>query len=396
MRKTLIYLTLVLSAAAAPSSASAQLWFESDYLFWGRNNDSHRQFLNGPGGYNSDDLKFGVGNGYRLILGGGLGNWELEGSYSKIDNWSDSDGGFLLNPLALDSTAFNPIVFPGGPATRFGFENSLRNAANQAAELSESEFLLAGSAFAASYSSALQDIQLNLAQHRDVHWFRWGVGYRNLRITETAGLLTAGTFNALDLNDGAGIGDPGNGPNDGLAHDSLIAAGFTHVAGGASGYGGIDPGPPASSTTVATLFGGDTENRLSGAQVFVAVNGAPAEFFQLEGFLRLGLFYNSINASTIELVGGSGADDGVYQRVFNEKSSKVSFGFNPGLRALVHLTDYVSLTAGYEILLLTGIALAPDQIGNIQTNLLGTQTYSTDASGVFFAHGGNVGLEIRW
>ncbi len=95
-------------------------------------------------------------------------------------------------------------------------------------------------------------------------------------------------------------------------------------------------------------------------------------------------------------MGGSGADDGVYQRVFNEKSSKVSFGFNPGLRALVHLTDYVSLTAGYEILLLTGIALAPDQIGNIQTNLLGTQTYSTDASGVFFAHGGNVGLEIRW
>lgn len=394
MRRTLLTLLCLAGAAfGLPRPVSAQSWFEADYLFWGRTNGSDRQYI--TGGVASDDAKFDFASGYRLILGSGFGDYEVEGIFSHVEGWNGSRNSLLGPPLALDDTAANPILFPGG-ATTFAFRNGLYTAATGPLETSEGEFLLPGAFANTLVASNLRDFQLNFGTNRERSWFRWGVGYRNLRINESGGLMVGGTFNALDVDDGAGPASLiGNDPNDGLAHASLIAAGFTHVAGGADGYDAINPLVPSADGLTA-LFAGSTQNRLNGVQLQAALRGSPNDIIGFEGFVRLGLFYNEVKGRYSELVAGSRDDDSVYLRTFANDRDRASFGFNPGVRTFLNLTDYISLTAGYELLLLTGIALGPDQIGAANQTLLGTTDYRVDSSGVFIGHGGNVGLEIRW
>lgn len=394
MRQTLLpLLGLGLALWALPRSASAQSWFEADYLFWGRANTSDRAYI--TGGLGSDEAGFDFASGYRLTLGSGLGDYEVEAIFSKIEGWNDASFGLLGLPLVFDDSVPNPILYPAGAAT-LAFNNGLYAAATGPLETSEGEFLTPGAFIATTVSSSLRDLQVNLGTNRDRHWFRWGIGYRNLRLTEAGGLQTAGTFDALDVDDGAGPASPvGNDPNDGLAHASLLAAGFTHVAGAADGFDSLNPLIPSADGLTA-LFAGRAVNRLDGVQVQGALRGSPNDVVAFEGFLRLGLFYNRIEGSYTEVVAGSRNDDSIYLRAFSDDRSRASFGVNPGVRALLNLTDYISLTAGYELLVLTGIALGPDQIGSIQTTLLGTTGYKVDTSGVFVGHGGNVGLEVRW
>ncbi|MCA9055213.1 MAG: hypothetical protein KDA75_15340 [Planctomycetaceae bacterium] len=391
MRKTLLLLSFGLAAAGLPRTAAAQMWFESDYLFWGRTNGSSQDYI--TGGAASDDADFGFASGYRLILGGGVGNYEVEGIFSQINGWNGDGTSGLVLPVAFDGNAANAIVFPGG-ATTLALNSGLALAASQAAELSEAEFLTAGSIVTHSYSSNLRDIQLNFGSHRDLNWFRWGIGYRNVLINENGGAGIFGTFDALDIDDAAGPGDPNNDPNNGLATGSLAAAGFTSLR-GTGGFDSINPLVP-SADTISMIMTGTTENRLDGVQMMFGVSGSPHEVVTLEGFLRFGLFYNRINGSASELLVGGGDDDSVYFRTLGDSTAKASFGINPGFRSQINITDYIALTAGYELLILTGIGLGPDQLGQVQQNLLGVPSYKVDADGLFVGHGGNVGLEIRW
>lgn len=393
-------LTLLLCALGATRSASAQMWAEADYLFWNRVNTSDRSFLNGVGGMDSGDLDLGYTSGYRLILGGGIGNYEVEGSFLRIDEWSDDRFGTLANPLAFDDTRNNALVFPGGPASVLAFRNSLFAAATQslaADETNESEFLAAGAASRMSYQSSLRDVQANFGRHRDLGWWRWSIGYRGIKVNEVAGFGVAGPFNALDIDDAEGPAGPGigvNEPNDGLSDAALVAAGFTNVRGAADGFDAVSA--TGDTDIVAAIFGGSAANRLNGVQIGGAARLAPINEVMFEGFLKLGLFHNHIDGAVNEIVAGSGDDDSVYVRRFSQTKDKASVGANFGVRALLNVTDYLTLTAGYEALVLSGIALGPDQIGRLQTNVLGATSYALDSSGVFIAHGGSVGLEVRW
>jgi hypothetical protein len=392
MRKVLPLIVLGLLAVAAPRSASAQMWFEGDYLFWGRANNSQQTYVNG--GAASDDADLGIADGFRLTLGGGLGNYEVEAVFSRISEWSGDGTSTLALPVAFDATNTNAIVFPGG-ANTLAFASGLSLAASQTAELTESEFLTAGSFATHAYSSKLQDIQINFGSHRDLNWIRWGLGYREIVIDENGGFGLSGTFDALDVDDGAGPATPANNdPNNGLSDASLGAVGFTQIAGG-GGFDSIDPTIP-SVDRLAWLVNGTTENRLDGLQFLLAARTAPNDIVALEAFARIGLYYNRINGSVNELVVGSGDASGVFLRTLGDSTARASFGFNPGVRAALNLTDYISLTAGYEVLVLTGIGLGPDQLAQVQTNLLGSPTYKVDADGLFFGHGGNLGLEVRW
>ncbi|MEZ6064438.1 MAG: hypothetical protein R3B90_01745 [Planctomycetaceae bacterium] len=389
--------------AASPQAIQAQGWFEADYLFWSRGNDSSRQFIQGSSPMNSEDFDIGFSNGYRLTVGTALGDYELEAQYSKVDGWSDSLSGVLARPLALDDDGGNAIVYPAG-ADSLGFRNGLFDAATFASqsiisnEQSESEFLLPGTVTAGSYTGKLQDFQVNFGTSRTKNWYRFGVGYRNIRIQEGAGFLASGGFNALDNNDAAGPGGvapPVNDPNDGLSHAALTAAGFTNIGGGADGYDAINPAVPTLDR-ISALFNGQTDNELNGLQLSAAARMVPSEIFEFEVFGRLGLFHNRASGGYAELLAGGGTDNSNYLRSFVNDRERGSFGANFGIKGLLNITDYISLTAGYEVLVLTNIALAPDQIGNVQRDLFGNPHYALNASGLFFGHGGNLGLEIRW
>lgn len=392
MRKTLLLLAFGLTTVGAPQTASAQMWFDAEYLFWGRTNDSDQSYINGAA--NSGDVDFDFANGVRLTLGGGFGDYELEASFAQIDNWNgDSRGAFAL-PIAFDNTSLNALVFPAGAGT-LAFNSGLAIAATQGAEANEAEFLTAGSLLTHSYTTKLRDVQINFGSNRELNWLRWGVGYRELTIDENGGFGVSGTFDARDLDDGATIGFVGNDPNDGLDDGSLTTAGFVNTAGGGDGFDSIDAFTPTIDR-LAVLFNGTTENRLDGVQLSLAARTAPSDIFMLEAFTRVGLYYNRINGTVNELLVGSGDDDSVYYRSLGDSTAKASFGFNPGVRGALHLTDYISLTAGYEFLVVSGVGLGPDQLAQVQTNILGASAYEVDASGLFVGHGGNLGVEVRW
>ena len=64
------------------------------------------------------------------------------------------------------------------------------------------------------------------------------------------------------------------------------------------------------------------------------------------------------------------------------------------LSGLYRLTDVWNIRAGYSILWIEGLALAPDQLDfNFAASPSGNQLHN---GGGMFLHGANVGLEARW
>ena len=292
MRRTLLLLAFGLAAVAAPRPACAQMWFDAEYLFWDRSNDSDQTYITGAA--NSGDADFDFTNGFRLSLGGAIGDYELEASYAQIGNWDGNGSRTFALPIAFDNTALNPLVFPAGAGT-LTFNSGLGLASVEALEANEAEFLLGGALLTHSYSTKLQDIQVNFGSNRELNWLRWGVGYRELKLEENGGFGLSGTFDARDLDDNAGIGDIGNDANDGLDNDSLTANGFTNLV-SANGFDSIDPFTPTIDR-LSVLFNGTTENRLDGLQLTLAARTAPNDIFMVEAFTRLGLYYNRINGT---------------------------------------------------------------------------------------------------
>ncbi len=399
MRKPQLLLILTCLLVSSPQTALAQSWAETDLLFWTRSSNSDKSLITGVGGFNSNSLDFGLDSGYRLTVGTSFLDWEVEAQFSRIDEWSSSTSSALANGLVFDDTGANALIF-GAPPAAFGFLNGLFGAATETAaadESTEGEFLMPGAMARGFYDSSLQDFQLNVGSHRDLNWFRWAVGFRNIRLKENGRLITSGMFQAADVDDGALPGGVGNDPNDSLSHAALAAQGYTVLSGAADGFSGFDPtAVPATPTTLATLFGGSTENNLNGIQITTAARAQPNDVLLVEALLRLGLYHNNIDSTINELIVGQVNDDSVYIRRLSAGKNKLSFGVNFGVRGHLNLTDYITLTLGYEILALTGVALAPDQFGSVETNILGAQSHVVDADGLFVGHGGVLGLEVRW
>jgi hypothetical protein len=76
------------------------------------------------------------------------------------------------------------------------------------------------------------------------------------------------------------------------------------------------------------------------------------------------------------------------------QANNVAFEGEFNLSAIFRITDVWSLKAGYSVIWIEGLALAPDQLDfNFATSPSGN-TLSSD--GGMFIHGANVGLEARW
>ena len=138
----------------------------------------------------------------------------------------------------------------------------------------------------------------------------------------------------------------------------------------------------ASSHTVSTV------NRLYGGQLGLDAvlwdRGGPW-YFNAVG--KAGIYGVDADAATatvgvggaLPLVVASGGD--------------VAFVGELGFNAKYRITDRLTAIGGYNLLWISGVALAPEQLAT--TNIT-TGVATVDADGTLFAHGANVGLEYVW
>ncbi|WP_417747839.1 Lpg1974 family pore-forming outer membrane protein [Rosistilla oblonga] len=137
----------------------------------------------------------------------------------------------------------------------------------------------------------------------------------------------------------------------------------------------------ATPTTIDTA----AQNRLYGGQI-----GLESELFRkgkwsLDGFGQVGLFGNAAKQSTL-------LDTGVVQIRDAGDRGKFSFLAELGLNARRNLTSQLDLVAGYQIMWITSVAVASDEL--VHSNFIAP--HGVDASDSVFYHGATVGLEYHY
>lgn len=395
-----IALATVVLLSLLQTSVHAQMWADAEWLYFARLSGSNVPVISGPNGFSTDND--GSGSGYRLSIGGHIGDFEIDASFLNIEGLSSSSTGTLTNALSFDTEANNATVFNGGangtaPANTLAISNALFRAATYAGagdnETLEAEFLLPGATVALQSYTDVRSGEINFGTNRNLRPWRLGVGYRTWIVTDGTSSLISGTFDALDADDAQTVGGGTNDANDGLSHAALTSAGYGLVAGGADGFDAIAVGGP---DTLRIFDSGYARNELHGAQLTGAYQLFPLEWLTLEVIGRAGLYYNNVQGSVLEQLAGSVNDDSIYQRAFSGKKSAASFVGTLGFRGLFPITDYISVIAGYEAIFMGGVALGSKQFEGISTTPLGAEYYDPRSSNHLILHGGNLGLQITW
>jgi hypothetical protein len=383
----------------AGGTAHAQIQVEADYLIFNRVDSDSGRFITGPQGLSGGN-DYGFASGYRFGVVGGYDLYEVEALFSQVDGWTDNQTRVLTSGLSFDDASANAFVFPGGPANVIAFRNALFDAATRsgavgADETLEGELLQPGAIARLKSSSRYRDFELNFGTNRTTNWYRFGLGYRNIRLNDRTQFATIGTFDAIDVNDGAVSGGAGNDANDGLSDAALTAAGFQLTGGAADGYDAADVAG-AGPDTLAVFYAGNADNELNGVQAIAAAQLTESEYFVIELVGKAGVYHNSVHANTTEMLIGSGNDDSVYTRRFSDQKSTASFVGSLGLQARIPVTDYIVFTTGYEGIVLTGVALGTQQFDGIHPTLMGTTVYSAKANDSAFLHGAKFGFELTF
>ncbi|MBX3444411.1 MAG: hypothetical protein KF774_18575 [Planctomyces sp.] len=392
LRRSTTLLIMLATWMATSATAFAQVQFEADYLYMRQSGRDSGSLITGPGGLSTGDVNFGYESGFRFALSAGTDDWEIETMFSRVDGWSDSTQRTLGLPLLFDDAPF--------AGNRLGFVNSLGVAAsnpnaNGQDETLESERLQALATAGLRATSKFQDFELNLNTNRNRNWYRFGVGWRNLRLNENASLFATGTFDAIDTADGAVFGDPTNRPNDGLSDAALAAAGYSLLSGAGNGFDAADV-PGLGPDTLTLYYGGKADNELNGIQATFAARLVPLEWMSVEGIAKMGVFHNSVRARAAEYLIGSGNDDSIYGVDYSDSKGKGAFAGSLGIQMTLPVTDYINIINAYEATYVNGVALGPNQIRGMSTDIFGDRRFSAQANSSLVLHGGRLGIEVLW
>jgi len=335
------------SPSYAPCSPCPRVYGYAEGLFLERSNDSFDQPMivetidGNPGAtfLSTSDLDFNFDPAVRAVLGVRLHDgWAIEGSYLGL---RDSDASAFITPPDDETN----LTFPGGLVTN----------------------VISGvDRIYANYSSSLYTAELNLVHCRG-NCSAWsnpkaasatpvaGVGNRSRCQTFE---WFAG-FRYLSLNEGLNL----YGERDQQTHDGTVA---------------VEHGP----------YDIRTNNNLYGGQLGARLRGWGARL-GWEATGKAGIFGNDaqqeqyiLDFPDFELRPLTGAED-----------VQVAFLGELSLTAIYRLTDVWSLRAGYNVIWVSGLALAPDQLDFSGTLPAGDQLRST---GSMFLHGASCGVEARW
>jgi hypothetical protein len=403
VHRTLAVLAALLASLGAAVDAEAQIRLETAGMLLDHGNDSSTSLISGMGGISSADADFHYEPAIRLSGGFGMDGWEIDASYTIANRWDAQLSGFLDSPLIFDDNVDNMVIVPMPPANAFGFVNALFSASSGGVEASEAELLQEGASFLFDYQTNYQDYEINLGTGRGRSplplgpqmKLRAGVGYRNIQADEASNLYVIGTFDALDSDDAAVPGDATNDANDALSDAALTGAGLTLVSGAADGFdaaGVAGVGPD----TLSMFFGGTATNSLNGAQLLLAIDFFSDERLKVETTAKFGLYHNQVTGTVRERYAGGGTDDSVYARALSDSQDVGAFVGGVGGVGIYAITEYLSVTAGYEVTVLSNVALSADQARGIGTTAAGTSTYSVVADGDIVIHGGQLGLRLVW
>jgi hypothetical protein len=121
-----------------------------------------------------------------------------------------------------------------------------------------------------------------------------------------------------------------------------------------------------------------TNNNLYGFQVGADARLWECGCFSINGLGKAGIYGNHAEQSSVypEL-----------QEAFFASTNHTAFIGELGLQARYQVTQSLALRAGYELLLLDGVAIAPAQIGN---------RIGIDSNATVFYHGATAGLELSF
>ncbi len=146
---------------------------------------------------------------------------------------------------------------------------------------------------------------------------------------------------------------------------------------------------------VGALVDAGSENKLYGLQVGVASNAlfcVPQTGFRIDGFAKTGVSDNSAK-SRLSLQQPPGAFLGTAM----DADQELAFISELGLYGSVSVTRNISIRAGFQLLWMEGLALAPEQIPVTgRLNAGGVTPTSIDLDGGVFYQGWNAGVTGHW
>ncbi len=150
-------------------------------------------------------------------------------------------------------------------------------------------------------------------------------------------------------------------------------------------------------------YSSDTQNDLFGAQVGADVQIYGSDRFEFTGTGKIALAGNAARNELTTSQALQNAGIGTFAQRVGSASTKLAFIYDLGLKGKVKLTDNVSFTAGYTVIILSKLALAPGQlernqlfIGATAAPLSPPNTTSLDTGDVLVIHGGQLNLEVTW
>lgn len=359
-------------------------------------------FIAGPdaAAINFNDTSFDFQSGIRAFIALSSNGIRVEGVYANYGTWNYGNVGSLTDGLAFDEGTSGAWAGANLVDLTTGFASI--HAASSAAmggDFDEFEGLGPATGFAGDglptyevyYKSSLQTFELNAVTESPAAAFQFGFGYRNLQLDEAAGVEIVGTLRAID----------NVGPNGGISHGSLTTfGGLSHLGGTANGFEDETGNLSGLADTLQLFHDARTTNDLNGVQLVFQEQIMYWGGWTIDGIVKTGVYNNRVQGSVSEqYIGtdpGAGGDSSTYGRTFSDVKNTLAFAGIAGVQSNLPLSDNWSLIAGYEMLLIHGVALAPEQYQAVKGTTFVGRVYDVDTHGQIIAHGGNLGLQFSY
>lgn len=129
----------------------------------------------------------------------------------------------------------------------------------------------------------------------------------------------------------------------------------------------------------------DVDNQMLGLQLGLDTYLWSYGRFSLEGYGKAGIYSNDSDARTTTV--------GIGLPVVTASEDQAAFVGELALTAVYDISQRWSLRGGYQMLWLDGVALAPEQLDNMN---IGTGVATVDVGQTAFYHGVNLAAEFRW
>ena len=380
---------------------SPRFRFQADWVYYTRENRAKSlPIISGDESFTTKSADFNYNSGYRLTLGWMNDDFEFEGSYFELDGLGASNAGTLTNAVVFDgqggfdaASQATRDTFGVGTVPNFLESNTFFAPINAASnfsgvapnnETTELQFLDPGAQYSVKYDSTLQDFDFNLKGRRQSgRLLRFGVGYRNIQFNESGLVALRGAFNTID-NDPIVL-DASDNLSDTALRDLVTGGGLT-PASGATGF--------QQANQLLFTSSSRANNQLNGVQATMDATFLESEYFQIGGYAKAGVYHNRARGSVSEVYQNFENPQSSYSRSFSDSQNRVAFAGNLGVTGTVFLRDNLRLFGGYELMYLSGVALAPDQNAGISTSIANVTALNLQSHGQALFHGGRVGFEI--